>query len=108
MTDETNSAGVEDVFRALADETRLAMLRLLIDKRELCVCEVVDALDISQTRASRNLGFLCHVGLLRGERRGKWVYYSVDRNRDLRPLLAFVRRQVSAIAAGSASRERKC
>jgi len=68
-----NAVNVEHAFRALADETRLAMVRLLADSRELCVCEVMDALGISQTRASRNLGLLCDAGLLQGERRGKWM-----------------------------------
>jgi DNA-binding transcriptional ArsR family regulator len=106
---EPNPVNVERVFRALADETRLAMVRLLADSRDLCVCEVMAALGISETRASRNLGLLCDAGLLRGERQGKWMHYSLDRSRNLIPLLSFIRRQVPAIALCPDSRKkRKC
>ena len=51
-------------FKALSDETRLRMLNILLD-RECCVCEVMQALDISQTRASRNLAALVDAGFIR-------------------------------------------
>ena len=50
-------------FKALSDETRLRIINLLL-QRECCVCEVVQALGISQTRASRNLAQLYDAGLL--------------------------------------------
>ena len=51
-------------FKALSDETRLRILNLLL-VRECCVCEVMQALDISQTRASRNLSVLYDAGFLK-------------------------------------------
>ena len=106
---ETNSVDVERIFRALADETRLAMVRVLADSKDLCVCEVMDSLGVSETRASRNLGLLWDAGLLLGERRGRWMYYSLDRSRSLKPLLSFVRGHVPAIALCPDSRKkRKC
>jgi DNA-binding transcriptional ArsR family regulator len=108
MSRKANLVGVEEIFRALADRTRLVMLRLLIDRRELCVCEVMDALNISQTRASRNLALLCNAGLLKGERRGKWMFYSVDRTPALASLLAFIRERLPPIAARAVTRKGKC
>ena len=64
------------VFKALSDETRIRMLELL-SQGELCVCEIMQALEISQTRASRNLGILRDAGLLQDRRDGQWVHYSV-------------------------------
>jgi len=52
-------------------------LRLLME-RECCVCEVMQALDISQTRASRNLGILEDAGFVKSKRDGLWVVYSID------------------------------
>lgn len=69
--------GLLRVFRALSDETRLRMLKLLL-KRELCVCEIMQAMDISQSRASRNLGVLEDAGILRSWREGAWVHYTFD------------------------------
>ena len=65
------------VFRALSDETRLRMMKLLM-KRELCVCEIMQAMEISQSRASRNLGVLEDAGILRSWREGSWVHYALD------------------------------
>ena len=65
------------VFKALSDETRLRILNLLLE-RECSVCEVVQAMRISQTRASRNLGILHDAGLLKVRHEGLWVLYSID------------------------------
>ena len=64
-------------MKALSDETRLRILNILLE-RECCVCEVMQALDISQSRASRNLGILQDAGFLQAKRDGVWVLYSVD------------------------------
>ena len=65
-------------FKALSDETRLRILNLLIE-RECCVCEVMQALNISQTRASRNLTALYDAGFLKLRREGLWALYSIDK-----------------------------
>jgi len=66
-------------FKALSDETRLRILNLLLE-RECCVCEVMQALDISQTRASRNLNFLYDAGFLKLRKDGLWSLYSIDKD----------------------------
>jgi len=63
--------------KALSDETRLRILNVVLE-RECCVCEVMQVLDISQSRASRNLGILEAAGFLKSRRDGAWMYYSVD------------------------------
>ena len=64
-------------MKALSDETRLRILNVVLE-RECCVCEVMQALDISQSRASRNLGILQNTGFLKARRDGAWMLYSVD------------------------------
>ena len=64
-------------MKALSDETRLRILNVLLE-RECCVCEIMQALDISQSRASRNLGILQDAGFLKARRDGVWIVYSVD------------------------------
>jgi len=64
-------------MKALSDETRLRIMNILLE-RECCVCEVMQALDISQTRASRNLGILQEAGFLKTRRDGIWMVYSID------------------------------
>jgi len=71
---------MEDLIKAtkaLSDETRLRILNILLE-RECCVCEVMQALDISQSRASRNLGILEDAGFLKARRDGVWIVYFVD------------------------------
>ena len=65
------------IFKALGDETRLRLIYLLME-REACVLEIKQAMRISQTRASRNLGILNDAGLLKARRDGPLVFYSLD------------------------------
>ncbi|MFH1639614.1 MAG: metalloregulator ArsR/SmtB family transcription factor [Chloroflexota bacterium] len=65
------------VFKALSDDTRLRILNLIAE-RECCVCEVMQALGISQTRASRNLNVLYDAGFLKMRKEGLWSLYSID------------------------------
>ncbi|MGD2295862.1 MAG: metalloregulator ArsR/SmtB family transcription factor [Candidatus Aminicenantes bacterium] len=70
-----------NVFKALSDETKLRILKILQERDELCVCEIMQALDISQSRASRNLGILKNAGFVTDRREGSWIYYSLrERN----------------------------
>jgi len=64
------------IFKALADETRLRILSLL-EVREMCVCEVMVALDLTQPTASHHLGILENAGLVKDRKKGKWVFYSI-------------------------------
>jgi ArsR family transcriptional regulator, arsenate/arsenite/antimonite-responsive transcriptional repressor len=64
-------------FKALADETRLQMIWLLFNRRELCVCDFVEVLQTSQSKASRHLRNLYHAGLVDDRRNGLWVNYSL-------------------------------
>lgn len=65
-------------FQCLSDDTRLKSLLLLHLKKELCVCELSAALQQSQPKMSRHLAELRACGLVKSERRGKWVYYRIN------------------------------
>ena len=62
-------------FKQLADETRLRALLLITQEEELCVCELVAALDESQPKISRHLAQLRKTGLLEDRRQGHWIFY---------------------------------
>jgi ArsR family transcriptional regulator len=64
-------------MKALSDDTRLRIINVLLE-RECCVCEVIQALQISQTRASRNLMMLYDAGFLNLRKEGLWSLYSLD------------------------------
>lgn len=64
-------------FKVLADEARLKMLWLLFNHRELCVCDIVEALEITQSKASRHLITLRHAGLVIDRKDGLWSYYQL-------------------------------
>ncbi len=63
--------------KALSDETRLRILYLLYRHGELCVCDVHESMGISQSRASRHLRTLREAGLVRDQRVGLWMHYSI-------------------------------
>ena len=64
-------------FKVLADEARLAMLWLLMNHEELCVCDLVKVLGITQSKTSRHLGTLRHAGLVTDRKDGLWCHYSL-------------------------------
>ena len=66
-------------YRALSDETRVRIMFLLrYAGQPLCVCEIMDSLAISQYNASRHLNILKISGLVRGRKKGTWVFYSLS------------------------------
>lgn len=65
-------------LKALADETRLKIFKL-VERQELCVCQIVPAIGLTQPTVSVHLGKLKHAGLVRERRAGQWSYYSADR-----------------------------
>jgi ArsR family transcriptional regulator, arsenate/arsenite/antimonite-responsive transcriptional repressor len=64
------------VLKALADPTRLRIVGLL-RTGEICVCHIYDSLKISQPKASRHLAYLRRAGVVRADKRGLWVYYTL-------------------------------
>jgi ArsR family transcriptional regulator len=70
-------------FNALGDPVRLRLLSMLAaaPDGEICVCEFIGPIGKSQGTISHHLKILSEAGLVHGDRRGKWVWYSLDRDR---------------------------
>lgn len=78
-----------NTLKALSDETRLRIINLLYEK-ELCVCDIMETLQITQTKASRHLSYLKNAGLVTDRKHAQWVYYSIindDNNKFLDSLI---------------------
>jgi ArsR family transcriptional regulator len=65
------------IYKALSDETRLRIIKLL-EHGELCVCDIVASLGIIQPKISFHLGILKEAGVVRDRRVGKWIHYQLD------------------------------
>lgn len=65
------------MFKALADETRLRIIALLLHEGELCVCDIMAALNLPQSTTSRHLSYLKNSGWVDDRREGVWMYYSL-------------------------------
>ncbi len=72
---------LEDVFKALADKTRLRILALL-GNNEVCVCHIHDSLGVPQPTVSRHLAYLRRTGLVAARRDGVWMHYQVSKSLD--------------------------
>ncbi len=70
-------------FHTLADPVRLRVLSILASspEGEVCVCDFVGPVGKSQPTVSHHLKILSEAGLVHGDRRGKWVWYSLNRER---------------------------
>jgi len=91
-------------FHALSDPTRVEVVELLRDG-ERCVCELMDALDATQSRLSFHLKVLREAGLVSDRREGRWVYYTLNADTigALEDYLADLRTNRKRIARGSAA-----
>jgi ArsR family transcriptional regulator, arsenate/arsenite/antimonite-responsive transcriptional repressor len=73
-------ANTAEWFHALSDETRLEIVAMLTGG-ERCVCDLMDALDVAQSRLSFHLRVLKDAGIVSDRRDGRWVHYSLNRGR---------------------------
>jgi len=89
----------EQLFKALADSTRLRMLMLLVMEGELCVCELTHALDEIQPKISRHLAQLRESGVVLDRRQGQWIYYRINPD-----LPGWVREVLAVTAEGATLR----
>jgi len=93
-----------NVFKALSEETRLRILKLL-EKGELCVCDIVAAMEMSQPKISFHLNVLKEAGLIRDRKQGRWIHYSLDDSDFFRRfLLLSVLEKISKESASEDSR----
>jgi ArsR family transcriptional regulator len=65
-------------YKCLSEDTRLKFLLMITLKGELCVCDLISALQLSQPKVSRHLAELRKCGILSDHRRGKWVFYQLN------------------------------
>ena len=75
--------GLEPLFRALADRTRLRLLNLM-NGQEVCVCYFVEVLQTSQPKVSRHLAYLRRAEIVAARRQGTWMHYRVAVPKDPR------------------------
>lgn len=66
-----------NIFKSLSDKTRLRIIKLL-EHGELCVCDLIAALDMVQPKVSFHLAILKEAGLIKDRKQGKWSYYTLD------------------------------
>ena len=67
-----------DFFKCLSDPTRLDILKIVLAQGNVCVCEITEALNLSQPKISRHLALLRNLSILLDQRKGQWVYYRLN------------------------------
>ena len=81
VLDEEEALATAELFRALADPARVRIVNVLATTGEpVCVCELIEPLELSQPTVSHHLKKLLDAGLLEREQRGRWAYFSLKRD----------------------------
>ena len=95
---------VSEMFKALGDPIRLEIVRLLVGK-QLCVCDILAAFQVSQPTISHHLKVLKYAGIVEDSRDGRWIYYRLNA-----AALAEMKQVVDALNkdAGKSERVRTC
>ena len=65
-------------YKALGDENRLRMVRMIAEADDICACHLLDEFDFSQPTLSHHIKVLCAAGLIECRREGKWMHYSLN------------------------------
>lgn len=94
---------IEELFKALADRTRLRLINLMGDN-EVCVCFFVEVLKLNQPKISRHLAYLRRAGVVASRRDGKWMHYRIVEPPD--PRAANIFREVRASLANDTGMNR--
>lgn len=81
LIDAAEAADLAHAFAALADPVRLQILSMVSEAGECCACDLLEPLGKSQPTVSHHTKVLHEAGLIHGEKRGKWVWWSVDKTR---------------------------
>jgi ArsR family transcriptional regulator, arsenate/arsenite/antimonite-responsive transcriptional repressor len=86
--DSRAARDLAEIFKALADPTRVAIVSRLASGEQCCVCDLTDAFELSQPTVSHHLRILREAGLVEAERRGTFAYYwllpeAIDRLRGI-------------------------
>jgi len=77
------------IFKSLSEPVRLRILSLLMESEEICVCELVDTLELPQSVVSRHLAYLRNNNLVTAKREGAWMYYQLNRSAEIDLSLLF-------------------
>jgi ArsR family transcriptional regulator len=75
---DAEAARLARLYAALADPARLKLLGLIAASGELCSCDLLEPLGKSQPTVSHHTKVLAEAGIITGEKRGRWVYWSVE------------------------------
>ena len=79
--DDVEAVDLARTYAALADPVRLKLLSLIATAGELCSCDLLEPLAKSQPTVSHHTKILAEAGLITGDKRGRWVYWSVEPTR---------------------------
>lgn len=93
------------LFKALGEEARLKMIGLLQDG-ELCVCDIMEMLDLVQSTTSRHLAYLKNSGWVVARRGGKWMYYRLHPNAYSDPIQLAIIQQITSLPEVQTMHER--
>ena len=68
---------MDEIFKAIGDPTRLRIVQMLAQHGEMCVCRIVDELEMNQPTVSHHMAKLKQAGLLDARKEGQWIHYSL-------------------------------
>jgi len=95
--------GTAQLFKALADPTRLKIVYALVQEDELCVCDVANIIESTVAAASHHLRFLRNIGFAKYRKEGKMVFYSLD-NDHVKQLVQLAFTQNKGLTTSGASK----
>lgn len=98
-------ANIDSIFKALGDPTRIKIIRMLAENGELCVCKILESLEMTQPALSHHLSTLKNAGLVSPRKQGQWIHYTLIKSAFTDEALPFIQ---GVIDASSDSIDEEC
>ena len=89
-------ANIDAIFKAMGDPTRIKIIKMLAENGELCVCKILESLEMTQPALSHHLSTLKNAGLVSPRKQGQWIHYTLIKSAFVDEALPFIQGIVDA------------
>lgn len=89
-------ANIDAIFKAMGDPTRIKIIKMLAENGELCVCKILESLEMTQPALSHHLSTLKNAGIVSPRKQGQWIHYKLIKNVFVDEALPFIQDIVNA------------
>ncbi|MHB1456780.1 MAG: ArsR/SmtB family transcription factor [Armatimonadota bacterium] len=94
-------ANIDAIFKAMGNPTRIKIIQMLAENGELCVCKILEGLEMTQPALSHHLSTLKNAGLVSPRKQGQWIHYTLVKSAFVDEALPFIQSVINVSSINS-------